>query len=134
MSLRRKWVWCAAVLLTCGPVGSAEPPPQLEVSNAVDSCLRFTSPQFRSDGRVLLLELYVEHRQSTASCGCKSALLTYRVTERIAASDASGEIFSGRLSSLEASLGSRALLVIDTDQSILRRGDRTLSIGCAAPE
>jgi len=132
MCLHRLSLLVLSSALACTMANSGEP--ELEIANSVDACINFSSPRARSDGNLRLLELNVVHMQSTASCGCKSALLSYRVTEVVGAAGLNSEMASGRISGLESSLGSTALLVIDTDQSIQRRGPRTLKVGCAAPE
>lgn len=122
----------AMAISTCTSANSADA--ILEISNTVESCVRFSADQSRSDGPILLLETRVEHLQSTAACGCKSGLLSYRVLEKIGDTGLTGEIVAGRITGMKPFLTDRAVFVVDTDQSVGRRGARSLEIGCTPPD
>ena len=95
------------------------------IDNTLDACIALTPAQpAKIDSALFLPTTWTVHK-STGECGCKSALISYRVT----AGPRSEVIASGVLSSLNKR--SYAFL-INPDASIAYGQQYSLFIGCAS--
>ena len=103
---------------------------QVRVENAVSRCMTLEPKQVQHSGSVVKLLADARFISSTGECGCKSALLRYRVY----AQPASGrrvEARSGTLNTL-GSTGVKAVeFVLGTNAPIRQQSPLILSVGCA---
>jgi hypothetical protein len=104
---------------------------QVRVENAVASCMALEPKEIQRSGSTVKLLADARLIKSTGECGCKSALLRYRVYTQ-AAPGQRVEWHSGAVSAM-GSAGSKAFeFVLSSDASIQQRNELILSIGCAA--
>ncbi len=94
------------------------------IENTLDACIALTAAPLAKIENALFLPTTWAVRKSTGECGCKSALISYRVT----AGPRSEVIATGVLSSMNK--GSYAFL-INPDAGIAYGQQYSLFIGCA---
>jgi hypothetical protein len=124
-----------AALLAATAAVAAEPAKialaQVRVENAVASCMALEPKEVQQSGSIVKLLADARFIKSTGECGCKSALLRYRVYAQ-AAPGQRVEWLSGAVSTM-GSAGSKTFeFVLSSDASIQQRNALILSIGCAA--
>jgi hypothetical protein len=124
-------VLSTAAVGACGRAPVAVP--RVVLDNAVSACLTIEmGPPFRQKN-LLLAPAKVGLPQSVAACGCKSALLSVRVTE-VDGGEAR-EMLTAEISSFELPAEDRdRLFVLALDEHVGRKGPVTLHVGCAAPD
>jgi hypothetical protein len=104
---------------------------QVRVENAVANCMALEPKEVQQSGSIVKLLADARLIKSTGECGCKSAVLRYRVYAQAAAGQRV-ERRSGAVSAM-GSTGSKTFeFVLSNDASIQQRDGLILTIGCAA--
>lgn len=98
----------------------------LQFDNSLSQCIVIKDYTTQRIDNTTLLTLKYEHKQSIASCGCKSALSQY------AASSPYQEFAYGLISFLDFN-GSHLTVTLSNSPNLLSQHPITLSLGCAQP-
>ena len=107
------------VLAACSPAAA-----EVTVENSLAQCIALTAAQPVKQGAALYLPTEWAVSKVTGECGCKSALISYRVT----AGSRNEVIATGVLSSLNKKSFS---FLINPDASVGYDGRYTLVVACA---
>lgn len=104
------------------------------LDNAVSACLSVSITRTLTQQNLVLGEANVALSRSTADCGCKSALLSYRSLER---RGARSERLLAKGTFVSFSFGAQPtsfLFVLQPDARYKPKGSLVLAIGCDLPE
>jgi hypothetical protein len=105
-------------------------PEKVTLENTLASCVAVEAKEVVSYENLLLLRAVLHSHRVTAECGCKSALLAYRVTDASTGSQTStGDFLDPAVSKLEAPF----LFVLKSDQRARTLGTLTVHVGCGPP-
>jgi hypothetical protein len=120
----------AAPFVFGSAVVPAAKPEKVRLQNAMASCVAVEFRETVSYENLLLLPAVLHSRRLTAECGCKSALLAYRVTEGATGDEVSaGEWLDPGVSKPQSPF----LFVLESDRRARPVGALTLHLGCGPP-
>ncbi len=127
----RWWALLAPAFLAAGLVGMPMPAhDKVRLENTLDACLTVTAANAASYANLLILRAKLQSRRPTGACGCKSALLAYRVTEGTIGDEPSTGRF---LDPAAAKPDSPFFFVLKSDHRARSLDVLTVHIGCGPP-
>jgi hypothetical protein len=119
------------VLLSAGVPGPT--PAKVELDNAVGPCLRVSLGESFWHQNLLLVQASVSLLRSTATCGCKSAVLSTRATD--GPTNSPRQLVAAQFSSLQFQRDPRPFLfVLAASLDVAVRAPLVLHLGCAPPD
>lgn len=116
-------------LLASASAAPVPRPEKVKFENALASCVGVEQKPVVSHENLLLLPAVLQSRRLTAECGCKSAVLAYRVTEASGGTVSEGQLLDPGLSKPESPF----LFVLRSDRRAQTSGVLTLHLGCGPP-
>lgn len=110
-------------------------PASVQIHNSVERCLKLSAKEIVVHGEIVKLIAEAESLQSTAECGCRSALLSYRSYEQ-QTPDYADTWVTALVSAGTLQPGARKRLefVLTSDKSINFRQAVSIEFGCAPDE
>jgi hypothetical protein len=106
---------------------------QATVNNSVHQCLEIARGEQSVSGNLLVLNTRIRRKPSAGSCGCKSAIFAYSISERVPLGDEFVEYERGLGRFVANDAEPRAFsFVLGADTRIPPKGALAVRIACAA--
>lgn len=100
--------------------------------NLLPECVRFEIGSVRTERNVALAAAKLRITRSIASCGCKSALISYRSVQRVRGRDV--ELARGQINTLKLDQSEVDIYIVLATDTLSRAPELTVVLGCENPE
>jgi hypothetical protein len=118
------------------PSAASPEAPDIAIVNDVGKCVEIAATDRRRVGNLILLDARLTAQAPLGDCGCKSALASYTVVERVDVAGGKPLDYERVFGRLRVSPRGRRdfTFVLNGDGDVPLRGTPSLRLGCAPPD